>query len=114
MREYIDKRKQALSEGSLPYKFSHYIRNAFLGKPCPVCGVIMANYYIDDACGIMKCRRISPSIQHNTPISKGGKNEISNISVICLSCNTSLQDKETDKLNNSDVIQIWGCLCNAE
>ena len=50
---------------------------------------------------------VQPTIQHNVPISKGGEHELGNISVICASCNKSLQDTETGKLNADEVVEEW-------
>lgn len=91
-------RKKAYAESSLPYSFDYKIRSAFNGKPCPVCGCTMQNCEK----GIHR-----PSIQHNLPISKGGKHEIENISVICHSCNVSIRDNPTGPLNNEEVIAEW-------
>lgn len=92
-----DIRKAAYKKSSLPYSFNYKIKRAFEGMNCPVCGLKM--------CSSFKQR--APSIQHNIPLSKGGVHEIENISVICVSCNASIQDKETDKLNNDLVVKIW-------
>ena len=91
-------RKAAYAESNLPYCFDYKIRRAFSDKPCPVCGYPMRNYKN----GIHR-----PTIQHNLPISKGGKHELSNISVICHSCNVSIRDKQTGPLNNEEVISEW-------
>ena len=50
---------------------------------------------------------LTPTVQHNIPISQGGEHELDNISVICLSCNTSIQDQETGELNQKEVIETW-------
>lgn len=91
-------RKAAYAESNLPYCFDYKIRMAFSDKPCPVCGYPMRNYKN----GIHR-----PTIQHNLPISKGGKHELSNISVICHDCNVSIRDKQTGPLNNEEVISEW-------
>lgn len=97
-------RKQARKEGSLPYSFDYKIRNAFEGKKCPICGVEM------HACNDYSM----PTIQHNTPISLGGKHEIGNISVICRHCNTSIRNsKITGDLNNAEVKEEWERICKA-
>ena len=93
-----ERRRKAYKESGLPYSFSYKIRNAFARKPCPVCGCTMENYEKSPT---------FPTIQHNIPISKGGKHELSNISVICRSCNLSIQDQETGPLNNKEVIAEW-------
>ena len=95
-------RQKAYEESDLPYSFDYKIRNAFYGKPCPVCGTIMSSSYL--------CK---PTIQHNTPISKGGKHELGNISVICQSCNASIQDDPTDDLNAEEVVKVWDELCQS-
>jgi hypothetical protein len=66
-----------------------------------------------DECGIATNTH-KPSIQHNTPISKGGKHELGNISVICHQCNISIQDTETDRLNADDVIKKWDEICKSD
>jgi len=48
-----------------------------------------------------------PTIQHNIPISKGGKHELGNISVICKRCNVSIRDKITPELNAKEVEEVW-------
>ena len=97
-------RKRAYRESSLPYSFDYKIRHAFYGEPCPVCGFNMEGT-VDDAGIGSDARR--PSIQHNIPISKGGKHELGNISVICHKCNITLQDTETGRLNADEVIAKW-------
>lgn len=95
-------RQKAYEESDLPYSFDYKIRNAFYGKPCPVCGVTMSSSYL--------CK---PTIQHNMPISMGGKHELGNIAVICQSCNSSIQDNPTEDLNAEEVIKVWDELCQA-
>ena len=102
------KRQKAYRESSLPYSFEYKIRQAFYGEPCPVCGFDMKTTI--DECGISSDIH-KPSIQHNIPISKGGKHELGNISVICHNCNVSLQDTETGKLNADEVIKKWDEIC---
>lgn len=97
-------RQRAYRESTLPYSFEYKIRQAFYGEPCPVCGCLMQAYV--DECGIATDIH-KPSIQHNVPISQGGKHELGNISVICHKCNVSLQDTETDKLNAEKVAEKW-------
>ena len=54
-----------------------------------------------------------PTIQHNKPISLGGKHEIDNISVICNSCNSSIQNRvETPPYNTALVKEKWECIGN--
>lgn len=95
-------RQKAYEESDLPYSFDYKIRNAFYGKACPVCGTTMSSAYL--------CR---PTIQHNFPISKGGKHELGNISVICQSCNASIQDNPTEDLNAEEVVRVWDELCQS-
>ena len=97
--EQTDKtaRQLAYEKSSLPYSFGYKIRAAFLGKKCPICGCTMS----------YKNNLVQPTIQHNVPISKGGEHELGNISVICASCNKSLQDTETGKLNADEVVEEW-------
>lgn len=99
-----DIRKMAYKESSLPYSFTYKIKRFFEGKECPVCGRKMLSSY----------KSTMPTVQHNIPISKGGKHEIDNISVICESCNTSIRDKETDELNNAEVIEAWDKIVEAD
>lgn len=97
-------RKRAYRESSLPYSFDYKIRHAFYGEICPVCGFAMEGS-VDEAGVGSNARR--PSIQHNIPISKGGRHELGNISVICHQCNVSLQNTETGRLNADEVILKW-------
>lgn len=96
-------RSEAKKKSSLPSSFDNRIRNAFVGHRCPICNVIMG--YDNNL--------IKPTIQHNLPISRGGEHEIDNISVICQSCNTSLQNKvETPPYNTEEVKAVWECIGN--
>ena len=99
LEEQTDKtaRQLAYEKSSLPYSFGYKIRTAFLGKKCPVCGCTMS----------YENGLVQPTIQHNVPISKGGEHELGNISVICASCNKSLRDTETGKLNADEVVEEW-------
>ena len=91
-------RYKAKKESDLPYSFEYKIRNAFVGEHCPLCGCLM-----DYSSNIAK-----PTIQHNVPISLGGKHEIDNISVICQSCNCSIQNRKiTSPLNTEKVKEVW-------
>lgn len=98
-------RKIAYQNSELPYSFSYKIRQYFDHQPCPICHYPMDNYER----GIHR-----PSIQHNIPISLGGKHELDNISVICHSCNVSIRNKETGKLNNEEVKKAWADICQSE
>ena len=103
--EHIETARQAAyRESNLPYSFDYKIRRAFYGKPCPICGIKMQTHI--DECGISSDMRL-PTIQHNIPISKGGKHELGNISVICHQCNVEIQDKPTERLNADEVIEEW-------
>ena len=95
-------RQKAYAESELPYSFDYKIKRAFWNTECPVCGKKMTSAYL--------CQ---PTIQHNKPISKGGKHELGNISVICQSCNASIRDNETDSLNAEQVIEEWEKICQA-
>lgn len=88
-------RSKMHKESDLPDKFNGIMRAMFFGEKCPVCGEKMTE------------GKSKPSIQHNNPISKGGKHNIDNISVICLSCNMTIKDNETNSLNNELVKQNW-------
>jgi hypothetical protein len=97
-----EKRKEARKRSDLPYSFDYKIRQAFHLKTCPICGCKMD----------MNNFMLKPTIQHNVPISLGGEHEIDNISVICKSCNTSIQNRHiTEKLNNEEVKRIWEQIC---
>lgn len=98
-----EERKLAYQNSTLPYSFDYKIRHAFDGEMCPVCGYPML--YVEN--GVHR-----PTIQHNLPISKGGKHELGNISVICHNCNVSIRDKETGSLNADKVIEKWDDICN--
>jgi hypothetical protein len=100
----MTKRQIAIKESDLPYSFGYKIRSAFYGKQCPICN---SNMSIDREFGIKN--RI-PTIQHNKPISKGGKHKLGNISVICRQCNVTIKDKETGFLNAKEVIKVWQTL----
>ena len=102
-------RQKAYRESSLPYSFEYKIKSAFWGEPCPVCGSPMKTSCED---GIQTKNRI-PTIQHNIPISKGGKHELGNISVICHQCNVSIKDEPTGKLNADEVIKVWDDICQS-
>lgn len=105
-KEWIERRKKAYEDGSLPYSFGYKIRKYFIGRECPICGCKMGVYIKDDGDPIMT-KNPMPSIQHNIPIAMGGKNEIGNISVICHQCNITLQDTPTGNLNNAEVRKVW-------
>jgi len=93
-------RKIAEQESELPFSFNYKIRQAFFGRKCPICGIEMKPQEF-------QYNQFLPSIQHNKPITKGGKHELGNISVICKRCNVTLQDKETGKLNADEVAFEW-------
>lgn len=99
-----DIRKMAYKESSLPYSFTYKIKRYFEGKECPVCGRKMLSSY----------KSTMPTVQHNIPISNGGKHEIDNISVICESCNTSIRNNETGDLNNAEVVEAWDKIVEAD
>ena len=107
-QENETKRQKAYRESNLPYSFEYKIRQAFWGKPCPVCGCEMRCFV--DECGVVT-EAHKPSIQHNIPISKGGKHELGNISVICHQCNVTLQDTPTSDLNADEVVEVWDTIC---
>lgn len=97
------KRLEEYKNSDLPYSFTYKIRYAFDNQECPICHRIMN-------CNNDYCK---PTIQHNVPISMGGKHEIDNISVICNKCNCSIQNREiTGKLNNDLVKEAWECIRN--
>ena len=101
----MDKRKKAYEESSLPYSFVYKIRAEFWYKNCPICNSIMKVGEFGDKSRI-------PTVQHNLPISMGGKHELGNISVICKKCNVSLKDTITPKLNADEVNFLWQKMCN--
>ena len=98
-----DLRKRAYEMSDLPYSFEYKIRQSFSGSKCPYCGCKM---------DLTEKSSTAPTIQHNKPISKGGKHELDNISVLCKTCNVSLQNQETGPLNNEDVKVVWNHICN--
>ena len=100
--EWRKRRESAYAESELPYSFDYLIKSAFRGKPCPICG-----YKMEDYAGAIH----RPTIQHNLPISKGGKHELGNISVICHQCNVSLRNKEVGDANNAEVVEAWMKIC---
>ena len=102
--KWLKDRQDALKNSSLPYSFNYKIRQEFNGKICPICNCEMRGYKYSD--------NKRPTIQHNIPISKGGKHEVENISVICRSCNETISDQETDELNNKEVIDVWNTIGN--
>lgn len=95
-------RDKAQKESNLPDKFKNIMRDKFLGENCPICNITMLD------------KNTKPSIQHNIPISKGGKHIIDNISVICLSCNMSIKNSETGELNNKQVKDYWNEYLNED
>ena len=90
-------RKRAYKTGKIKDSDLQRLKNKFVGRNCPICGVEMNNQF----------RPSQPSIQHDKPISKGGKHVIKNISVICLGCNASIRNKEISISNNEEVIEVW-------
>lgn len=81
---------------NLPTTFEKRIRSAFKGDKCPMCGVTMLD------------KKTLPTIQHNIPLSLGGKHELDNISVICRSCNSTIRDSiVTPAYNTQKVKEIW-------
>ena len=98
LTEAQQKRLEAKKESSLPYSFEYKMRQAFHGERCPICGCVM-----DGSNNLTK-----PTIQHNVPISLGGKHEIENISIICSGCNSSIQNRqETPPYNTDQVRMVW-------
>lgn len=85
-----DDRKQIIREvddGTLSVKvLSDMLRKA---KHCSHCGIEMTMSY-----------PVAPShktIDHNVPLSRGGLHSINNVSVICLSCNSSKQTRTMEE-----------------
>ena len=106
-REFQNRRNEQIrATSTLPYSFTYKMRNAFVGKECPVCGRRMGVLIRekDDPVAIVTPY---PSIQHNIPLHKGGKHTIENISVICRSCNSRIKDNITGDLNNEEVRRVW-------
>ena len=104
-KEYSEarvKRMTALKDSELPTHFNRVISNLFNNERCPVCNCVMD---INDT-------QTRPTVQHNIPISKGGKHELTNISVICQSCNCSLNNQHTPPYNTDIVIQKWNNMQN--
>ena len=101
-------RQKARSKSSLPDSFDYKIRQAFVGKPCPICRNEMRELPANE----MKYNNPMPSIRHNIPISKGGKHELGNISVICISCNVATGDRDTGEYNAKEVMEAWNTIGN--
>ena len=99
-------RNDTYKNSNLPYSFMYKMRNAFIGKRCPICNCCMGIVVRENDDPIV-IRNPMPTIQHNIPISKGGKHEIDNISVICKRCNVSIRDNITGDLNNKEVKEVW-------
>jgi 5-methylcytosine-specific restriction endonuclease McrA len=92
------KRIDAYNESDLPSSFEYKIRQAFEGQLCPICGYEMR----------LSNEFHKPTIQHNTPISLGGKHELDNISVICSGCNHRIQNRAiTPPYNTNQVKEVW-------
>lgn len=94
-------RAKAFKASSLPCAFTSKIVRRFVNNPCPVCGKTM-NFLLKEH---------YPTVQHNIPLSKGGKHELNNISVICFKCNSTINDSEVGDLNNKEVIKKWYEIC---
>lgn len=104
--ERSKRRKEIEKEGNLPYSFAYKIRSAFVGNECPICKRPMGvSIRSDDDPVITKTPE--PTIQHNIPLSLGGKNVLENISVICRSCNSTIRNNITGDLNNKEVVETW-------
>lgn len=98
LTEAQQKRLDAKKESSLPYSFEYKMRQAFHGEQCPICGCTMD----------INNNLTKPTIQHNLPISLGGKHEIDNISVICVGCNTSIQNRQETPAYNTEIVRmVW-------
>lgn len=99
-------RQKIMKESNLPDSFDYKIRQAFVGKICPICKNEMRELPVEKLEYNSKSQP-RPSIQHNIPISKGGKHELGNISVVCHSCNISTGNNETEELNAKEVSIVW-------
>ncbi len=77
-RAYQHRRRHGGPVGFTPEEFEELCHAA--GWRCLACGVETTNLTPD----------------HVIPLSKGGSNDIRNIQPLCLSCNSSKQDGETD------------------
>lgn len=104
-------RQKVRKESNLPDSFDYKIRQAFIGKKCPICKNEMRKLSIEESNYLTKSSPM-PSIQHIIPISKGGKHELKNIAVICHSCNVSIRNDETGELNSKEVIEVWNTIGN--
>lgn len=109
--EWQKRRKEVMDESNLPYSFSYKIRHAFYGKICPSCGSEMREKLIEDK-KYGESPYPKPTIQHNKPISLGGKHELGNISVICHTCNVSFRNKDAGDFNSQEVIDVWNAIVN--
>lgn len=108
---WIEGRKKAREQSSLPYSFDYKIRQAFYGKECPICKIEMKEVPVEEV-GYGDKNNPKPTIQHILPISEGGKHELDNIAVICFNCNSSVRNKRTEKLNNNKVKEVWNVIEN--
>ena len=103
LTEAQQKRLEAKKDSSLPYSFEYKMRQAFHGELCPICGCVM-----DGSNNLTK-----PTIQHNVPISLGGKHEVDNISIICSGCNSSIQNRQETPPYNTDMVKaVWDRIGN--
>ena len=57
--DWLLNREEVMKESELPYSFSYKIKNAFIDKRCPICGVIMRKQNLS--------KDAEPTIQHNLP-----------------------------------------------
>jgi hypothetical protein len=77
------------SDGSITTQsLSKMLREA---EDCSHCGVKLTQSY--------PVKPTQKTIDHNTPLSRGGKHVLSNISVMCLGCNSSKQDRTVEEFS---------------
>jgi 5-methylcytosine-specific restriction endonuclease McrA len=77
------------SDGSVTVpKLSRMLRES---ENCSHCGVAMTQSY--------PVKPTQKTIDHNVPLSRGGKHVIENVSIMCLSCNSAKQDRTIEEFS---------------
>lgn len=78
----IDYRERELAKA--PWLTWRYVANRH-GMQCRACGRVTIEGSSD--------QRISPTLDHIKPLSKGGRHEVDNVQLLCRSCNAKKHDK---------------------
>ena len=55
----------------------------------------------------LKCGKVETTLDHVIPFAKGGKNDITNLQPLCLSCNTSKRDRNTTDYRNAEQLAAF-------